>query len=111
MLAAAFILACLLTVSAEEKITGVAQRIEVRPSYGLSHDDMADMLYDSLDHAEDDMVRRLLTEARVATIPLSPFYAQPQRLPFVRLCVAKRDSTLDEAAARLNAFAAGAARL
>jgi molecular chaperone HscA len=55
----------LLTVSAEEKITGVAQRVEVKPSYGLSHDDMADMLYDSLDHAEDDMARRLLTQARV----------------------------------------------
>jgi methionine transaminase len=49
---------------------------------------------------------RLLTEARVATIPLSPFYAQPEPLSFVRLCIAKRDSTLDEAAARLGAFAA-----
>jgi molecular chaperone HscA len=55
----------LLTVSAEEKTTGVAQRVEVKPSYGLSHEDMADMLYDSLDHAEEDMARRLLTEARV----------------------------------------------
>ena len=51
---------------------------------------------------------RLLTQAGVATIPLSPFYAVPQPLTFVRLCVAKRDSTLDEAARRLNAFAAGA---
>jgi len=50
----------------------------------------------------------LLTGARVATIPLSPFYAVPQPLTFVRLCIAKRDSTLDEAAARLNAFAARA---
>jgi methionine aminotransferase len=49
---------------------------------------------------------RLLTEARVATIPLSPFYAVPQPLTFLRLCVAKRDATLDEAARRLNAFAA-----
>lgn len=55
----------LLTVSAEERTTGVAQRIEVKPSYGLSHDDMADMLYDSLDNAEADMARRLLAEARV----------------------------------------------
>ena len=55
----------LLTVSAEERMTGVAQRIEVKPSYGLSHDDMADMLYDSLDNAEADMTVRLLTEARV----------------------------------------------
>ena len=55
----------LLTVSAEERTTGVAQRIEVKPSYGLSHEDMADMLYDSLDNAEADMMQRLLTEARV----------------------------------------------
>jgi molecular chaperone HscA len=55
----------LLTVSAEERTTGVEQRIEVKPSYGLSQEDMADMLYDSLEHAEDDMNRRLLTEARV----------------------------------------------
>ena len=34
--------------------------------------------------------------------------AQPEPLSFVRLCIAKRDSTLDEAAARLNAFAARA---
>jgi len=56
----------------------------------------------------DDLAfaERLLTEAGVATIPLSPFYATAQRLPFVRLCIAKRDSTLDEGARRLNAFAA-----
>jgi methionine transaminase len=53
---------------------------------------------------------RLLTDARVATIPLSPFYAQPEPLSFVRLCIAKRDSTLDEAASRLNAFAARSRR-
>jgi methionine transaminase len=51
----------------------------------------------------------LLTGARVATIPLSPFYAVREPLPFVRLCIAKRDSTLDEAAARINGFAARAA--
>jgi molecular chaperone HscA len=55
----------LLAVSAEERTTGVAQRIEVKPSYGLSHEDMADMLYDSLDNAEADMMQRLLAEARV----------------------------------------------
>lgn len=55
----------LLTVSAEERTTGVAQRVEVKPSYGLSHEDMADMLYDSMDNAEADMALRLLTEARV----------------------------------------------
>jgi len=56
----------------------------------------------------DDLAfaERLLTEAGVATIPLSPFYATPVRMPYLRLCIAKRDSTLDEAAQRLTAFAA-----
>jgi methionine transaminase len=59
----------------------------------------------------DDMAfaERLLNEARVASIPLSPFYAQPQPLPYVRLCIAKQDATLDAAAARLNEFARRAA--
>jgi methionine aminotransferase len=49
---------------------------------------------------------RLLTEAGVATIPLSPFYAKAPALSVVRLCIAKRDATLDEAVLRINAFAA-----
>lgn len=49
---------------------------------------------------------RLLTQAGVATIPLSPFYAVPPALSVLRLCIAKQDSTLDEAAKRLNEFAA-----
>jgi methionine transaminase len=58
--------------------------------------------------AGDDLkfAERLLTEAGVASIPLSPFYAAPTPLSFLRLCIAKRDATLDAAAARLNAFAA-----
>src|SRR5262249_51634028 len=55
----------LLTVSAEEKTTGVVQRVEVKPTYGLDEDELADMIYDSLEHAEDDMARRLLQESRV----------------------------------------------
>jgi molecular chaperone HscA len=55
----------LLTVSAEEKTTRAVQRVEVKPSYGLSEDDMARMLRDSLEHGERDMLRRLLIEARV----------------------------------------------
>jgi methionine aminotransferase len=50
---------------------------------------------------------KLLTEAGVATIPLSPFYKDPPRLTMLRLCVAKKDQTLDDAIARLQAFAHG----
>jgi molecular chaperone HscA len=55
----------LLTVAAEERMTGKQARVEVRPSYGLSEDEMAGMLRDSLDNAEDDMAARLLAEAKV----------------------------------------------
>jgi len=55
----------LLAVAAQEKTTGVVQRIEVKPTYGISEEDMARMLYDSLEHAQDDMESRLLVEARV----------------------------------------------
>ena len=49
---------------------------------------------------------RLLTEAGVATIPLSPFYARPPALHVVRVCIAKQDRTLDAAAEKINAFTA-----
>jgi len=55
----------LLTVSASETSTGIEQEVAVKPSYGLTEDEMAKMLRDSLEHARDDMERRLLTEAVV----------------------------------------------
>jgi molecular chaperone HscA len=55
----------LLTVSARETTTGVEQRIEVKPSYGLTEQEMTTMLFDSMQHAKDDMTARLLAEARV----------------------------------------------
>jgi len=48
--------------------------------------------------------RTPVVEAGVATIPLSPFYQDPPPLSVLRLCIAKRDRTLDDAAARLQAF-------
>jgi molecular chaperone HscA len=55
----------LLTVGATEMTTGVEQHVAVKPSYGLSDDEMANMLRDSLVHARDDMAQRLLTESVV----------------------------------------------
>jgi methionine aminotransferase len=60
----------------------------------------------ALDDCDDrSFAERLLTEAGVATIPLAPFYAVAPHLSVVRLCIAKRDETLDAGAARLRAFA------
>lgn len=55
----------LLTVSAEERMTGTTAQIEVKPSYGLNDEEMATMLRESMVHARDDMTRRVLIEARV----------------------------------------------
>ena len=99
----------LLTVSAEERTTGIAQRIEVKPSYGLSHEDMADMLYDSMDHAEADMTLRLLTEARVearrSLLALEAALARDGAL-----LSAEERAAIDEARAAVEAAMAGESR-
>lgn len=55
----------LLNVSAREQGSGVEARIEVKPSYGLSDDQIARMLQESFSTAEQDIKARALTEARV----------------------------------------------
>jgi molecular chaperone HscA len=55
----------LLSVSAREQGSGVEARIDVKPSYGLSDDEIAAMLQDSFATAEQDIKARALTEARV----------------------------------------------
>ncbi len=55
----------LLSVTAREKTTGIQQSIHIKPSYGLSHEQMATMLKESYEHAEEDVKQRLLTEACV----------------------------------------------
>jgi molecular chaperone HscA len=55
----------LLKVSAKEQVSGVETSIDVKPSYGLSDDEIARMLQDSFGTAQEDMAARALAEARV----------------------------------------------
>jgi molecular chaperone HscA len=55
----------LLTVSAMEDTTGVEAEVAVKPSYGINEEEMAEMLYNSMKYAKDDMEERLLAESRV----------------------------------------------
>jgi molecular chaperone HscA len=55
----------LLNVSAKEQASGVEARIDVKPSYGLSDQQIARMLQESFTTAEQDMKARALAEARV----------------------------------------------
>ncbi len=55
----------LLSVSAREQGSGVEARIDVKPSYGLSDEQIASMLQESFTTAESDIKARALAEARV----------------------------------------------
>jgi len=55
----------LLSVSAQEKTTGAAASVTVKPSYGLADGDIERMLLDSFQHAKEDMHARALNENRV----------------------------------------------
>ena len=55
----------LLSVDAKEQVSGVQARIDVKPSYGLSDEEIARMLKDSFSTAHLDMAARALAEARL----------------------------------------------
>jgi molecular chaperone HscA len=55
----------LLSVDAKEQVSGVEARIDVKPSYGLSDEEIARMLQDSFSTAQQDMKARALAEAQL----------------------------------------------
>ncbi len=55
----------LLSVSARESATGVEAAIAVKPSYGLTDEQITQMLRDSFDHAREDVHLRALKEQQV----------------------------------------------
>jgi Fe-S protein assembly chaperone HscA len=75
----------ILQVSAREQRSGMQAQIEVKPTYGLTDEQVESMILDSFDHAEEDFAKRLLIEARneadtilsaVERAPQSPAWAQ-----------------------------------
>ena len=55
----------LLSVHAREENSGTEASVDVKPSYGLSDDEIESMLRSSMDHAEEDMLARTLREEQV----------------------------------------------
>jgi molecular chaperone DnaK (HSP70) len=75
----------ILKVTAREQRSGQAAKIEVKPTYGLTDEQVESMILDSFDHAEEDFTKRLLIEARneaetiltaVERAPASPAWMQ-----------------------------------
>ena len=54
----------ILKVKAAEQRSGQATEIRIKPSYGISEEEMALMLIDSMKNAESDMAQRVLLEAK-----------------------------------------------
>jgi len=54
----------ILNVTARDVRTGKERSVDVKPSYGLTDDEIERMLEESIDHAEEDVAARLLAEAR-----------------------------------------------
>ena len=54
----------ILQVTAREQRSGMAAQIEVKPTYGLTDEQVESMILDSFDNAEADFAKRLLIEAR-----------------------------------------------
>ena len=80
----------ILRVSAHEEVTGRQTAIEVKPSYGLTDEEVERMLLDSFENAEEDVETRLLVEQRV----------EADRIVAAR---ARRDARLARAADRRRA--------
>ncbi len=55
----------LLSVNAKEQVSGVEARIDVKPSYGLSDEEIARILQESFSTAQQDMKSRALAESQV----------------------------------------------
>jgi molecular chaperone DnaK (HSP70) len=55
----------ILNVTARDTRTGREQSVDVKPSYGLTDEQVEAMIVESIDHAEDDFAARQVREARV----------------------------------------------
>jgi molecular chaperone DnaK (HSP70) len=96
----------ILSVTGTDLRTGRERTVEVKPSYGLSDDELERMLEESIDHAEEDVRQRMVREARVdAETILHVTRAQLAKHP-VRLVPGERER-IEQAIDALARAAAG----
>jgi len=96
----------ILQVMAHEETSGVEAKVDVKPSYGLTDEEVERMLLESYEHADEDMRSRLLATERV----------EAQRILTATAAAMREDATLldeptrtamDAAIAELEARTAG----
>lgn len=96
----------LLSVTAMEKSTGVEAAIQVKPSYGLTDNEIATMIKDSMSFAEQDVKARMLAEQKVEAARVLESLNGALASDAALLSAAER-TVIDEAIAQLSAVANG----
>ncbi len=97
----------LLGVTAEEQTSGIRAHIEVRPSYGLTDNEIETMLRDSMEHSREDMDARRLREVQVeADRVLEALQAAVQE-DGDRFLDAQERAAIDQAAQALSTASGG----
>jgi len=96
----------ILSVAARDVRTNREQSIEVKPSYGLTEEQMESMLEEAFDLAEEDFAQRQLLEARVEAESILHATAKAERLHEQHLDADER-ATIDLAATALRVACAG----
>ncbi|HWT67260.1 MAG TPA: Fe-S protein assembly chaperone HscA [Terracidiphilus sp.] len=97
----------ILHVSAREQRSGKAAEIEVKPTYGLTDEQVETMILDSFDHAEEDFAKRLLIEARNEAESILAKVAQARSNPAWSHLTGEEQSAIDAARDHLASVNAG----
>lgn len=92
----------LLSVSAKETVSGVESQIQVKPSYGLTENEISKMLKDSFDHAKGDRDARMLREQQVDADRLLEALEAALAVDGEALLSADEIHNLEQAMARLS---------
>lgn len=96
----------LLSVTAMEKSTGVEASIQVKPSYGLTDGEIANMIKDSMSYAEQDIQARMLAEQKVEAARVLESLESALTADAALLSAAERQ-VIDAAAEQVRTAAAG----
>jgi molecular chaperone DnaK len=97
----------ILQVSAREQRSGQQAKIEVKPTYGLTDEQVETMILDSFDHAEEDFAKRLLIEARNEAETILAKVEQARTSPAWGALRGEEVSAIDAARDRLASVKAG----
>ena len=96
----------ILSVTAKEQLTSVSQTITVKPSHGLSDEEIERMLMASIEHAEEDVLARMLIDNRVEAQRILKA-AETQLEANGDLLTAEERAPIEKSMTRLRAITAG----